>query len=102
MTARTLDNASLRRCVLFDRLDDDALARIAGLVKWRTYRRGTDVFRFQDESTDIYLIASGRVRVTVFSYSGKEITYQELGEGDIFGELSAIDQRPRTANVITL
>ena len=50
----------------------------------------------------MFFIATGNVRVTIFSFSGKEISYEELGPGAMFGELSAIDHKPRTANVITL
>lgn len=93
---------SLRKIELFKSLDDDAFGLVSSLVKWKQYRKGTEVVPYMGESDDIYFIASGSVRVTIFSLSGKEISYQELGAGEMFGELSAIDQLPRAANVITL
>ena len=92
----------LKNIELFKSLDDEALEQIAKLVNWRQFKKGTEVIPHQAESTDVFLIASGRVRITIYSFTGKEISYQELGAGKIFGELSAIDQLPRTANVITL
>ena len=93
---------SLRKIELFKSLDDEAFGLVSNLVKWKRYRKGTEVIPYMGENDEVYLIASGVVRVTIFSFSGKEISYQELGSGEMFGELSAIDQLPRAANVITL
>lgn len=92
---------SLKKIELFECLDNEACDQVSKLIKWRRYKKGSEVIPYQGESDDVYFIASGRVRVTIFSFSGKEISYQELGPGKMFGELSAIDQLPRTANVIT-
>jgi CRP-like cAMP-binding protein len=40
--------------------------------------------------------------VTIFSRSGKEVSFRDLGPGQLFGDLSAIDGRPRSASVVTL
>ena len=87
---------------LFKELSDSELEQVSKLVKWKSYRKETEVIPHMGQDDDVYVIASGRVTVTIFSFDGKEISYQELGAGDTFGELSAIDQLPRTANVITL
>lgn len=94
--------SSLQKIELFKSLDDEACGQVSSLVKWKQYRNGTEVISYMSENDDVFIIASGRVRVTIFSFSGKEISYQELGPGEMFGELSAIDQLPRTANVIAL
>jgi CRP/FNR family cyclic AMP-dependent transcriptional regulator len=93
---------ALRKIEIFKSMDDENFGPVSSLVKWKQYRKGTEVIPYMSESDDVYFISSGSVRVTIFSFSGKEISYQELGSGDMFGELSAIDQLPRTANVITL
>ena len=92
----------LRKIGVFENLDSAAYDLISDRVKWKQYRRGTEVFPYKEHSDEVYFIASGHVRVTIFSFSGKEISYQELGAGEMFGELSAIDHLPRTANVIVL
>ena len=92
---------SLKKIELFENLDDQACDQVSKLIKWRQYKKATEVLPYRGESTDVYFIASGRVRITIYSITGKEISYQELGPGKMFGELSAIDQLPRTANVIT-
>ena len=92
---------ALRKIKLFRSLDDEGYDLVSSLVKWKQYRKGTEVIPYMSENDDVYFIASGCVTVTIFSFSGKEISYQELGSGEMFGELSAIDQLPRAANVIT-
>ena len=87
---------------LFRDLDQSECEQVASLIKWKRYRKGTEVIAHKGRDDDVYIIASGRVKVTIFSFDGKEISYQELGPGETVGELSAIDQQPRTANVITL
>jgi CRP-like cAMP-binding protein len=94
-------SASLKTIELFECLDDSAYDQVSKLIKWRQYKKGTEVVAYKGEGTDVYFIASGRVRITIYSFTGKEISYQELGPGKMFGELSAIDQLPRTATVIT-
>jgi CRP-like cAMP-binding protein len=91
---------TLREIELFKSLGDEALDLVSSLVKWKQYQQGTEIIHYMSENDEVYFIASGSVRVTIFSFSGKEISYQELGPGKMFGELSAIDQSPRTANVI--
>ena len=93
---------TLRDIELFRSLDDEALGLVSSLVKWKRYQEGIEIIPYMSENDEVYFIASGGVRVTIFSFSGKEISYQELGPGKMFGELSAIDQAPRTANVIAL
>lgn len=93
---------ALKRTQIFAELDDDALQQIATLINWRTYEKGTEIVTYKDVSRDVYLLARGGVRATNYSASGKEISYQEMGPGSMFGELSAIDGKPRTANVIAL
>lgn len=92
---------TLRKIELFKSLDDEGYGQVSSLVKWKQYRKGAEIISYLSENDDVFFIASGRVRVTIFSFTGKEISYQELGPGGMFGELSAIDQLPRTANVIT-
>lgn len=94
--------STLKSTELFSSLDDEARGLIAKLIKWKSYQAGVEVVPYKGDGDDVHFIARGRVRVTIFSFGGKEISYQELGRGEMFGELSAIDQLPRTANVITL
>ena len=87
---------------LFKELSHSEREQVSKLVKWKSYQKETEVIPHMGQDDDVYIIASGRVTVTLYSFDGKEISYQELGPGETFGELSAIDHLPRTANVLTL
>lgn len=51
------------------------------------------------DTTEVYLICSGRVQISLFSLHGREVILREMGPHQIFGELAAIDGRPRSADV---
>ena len=55
-----------------------------------------------EQTTDVFFIVSGKVRVTIYSNSGRDVTYRVQGAGQMFGELSAIDDEPRSAHVLAL
>jgi len=53
-------------------------------------------------STDVYYVVKGKVLFSLISESGRESILRELGAGHIFGELSAIDQLPRSLSVTAI
>ncbi len=85
---------------LFSKLALIELEKIGAYVNWTQHQAGKEIITRGEESSDIYLITEGIVRATTFSYSGKEICFQELEKGEIFGELSAIDHQPRSTSII--
>lgn len=93
---------SARQLEAFQGLSDEAYDRIADAIHFREYKKGAEIVPYKDTSNDVYFILEGRVQVTIFSFSGKEISYQDLAPGQMFGELSAIDDLPRVAHVIAL
>ncbi len=66
------------------------------------FKKGKYIVRAMDRDTNLYLINAGRVRVTLFSNEGKEVSFIDIAAGGNFGEFSAIDGKPRSANVIAL
>ena len=61
-----------------------------------------DPGRLGASSSGVYIVLEGRVQVTLYSLGGKEVILRDLGEGDIFGELAAIDGQPRSASIVAL
>lgn len=92
----------LRGIALFADLADDELARLDTVCRWQNCHAGRQIIDHLDETTDCFLIASGSVRVIVNSSTGKEITFRDIGAGEVVGELSALDGRPRSASVVAL
>lgn len=79
-------------------LRDAYLAR-ARLTK---ARRDQIIISEGSETGEVYLIRSGRVQISLISPHGREVILRDLGADHIFGELSAIDRLPRSANVVAL
>ncbi len=75
---------------------------LSALGHRRRYRRGATLFTEGDHSSHIVVILSGRVRVSYMTEAGREIVFAIKEEGDLLGELSAIDGRPRSATASTL
>ena len=95
-----MDAALFRKFALFAELDERELAAVAAVAKPRRHTRDEVVFH-EDESGDIFcLITQGKVKVTMISPEGKEIILSMLGPGDFFGEMSLLDNEPRSATVI--
>lgn len=87
---------------IFADLDRERLAAIAKRCRHDTYRRQQMIVSYGDTSGDVYFIKSGRVGVTMFSETGKEISFRQQKAGDLFGDIAAIDQQPRSASVVSL
>ncbi len=85
-----------------NQLSPTALAELESLMVQKTYDRDEIVIAQEEESCDVFFVVNGTARVTVYSEDGKVVAYRDILEGEIFGELSAIDQKPRSACVIAL
>ena len=83
-------------------LPDRDLAQLAGRCQWSRYGANQQVVGYQDETKDVFFIVVGEVRVTIYSLSGKTVTFRDIGAGELFGELAAIDGKPRAADVVAL
>jgi CRP-like cAMP-binding protein len=57
---------------------------------------------FGAESREVFFIIDGAVSVVNFSANGREIAFATVEAGDLFGEISAIDGRPRSASVVAV
>jgi CRP-like cAMP-binding protein len=90
---------SLKGIAIFAGLSADAVERIERRCAWRPYARAEPIVDYLDGSDDVFFIASGRVRVTIYSLAGKAVSFSEMGPGEVFGEYPALDGGPRSASV---
>jgi uncharacterized membrane protein len=89
---------ALRSVPLFASLTDEAALELRGLLSTENFSAGTQLFQKGDSGDAMYLIESGRVRISITDEDRKEITLAELAQGDFFGEMSIIDGRQRSAD----
>jgi uncharacterized membrane protein len=89
---------SIRSVPLFASLDDEAAVDLRNLLSDRVVPQNTRLFRQGDKGDAMYLIESGRVRISIQDDEQQELTLAELAQGDFFGEMSIIDGRQRSAN----
>jgi len=94
--------AALAKNDMFRGLPPADLDAIAAKISWRAYEKGRGIIEQEGGSTDVYLIGSGKVRITIYAASGREVAFRDLGEGAAFGELSAVDGRSRSTSVIAI
>lgn len=76
--------------------------RLDRRCSWRRFDEDEIVVDFEDISSDVYFIISGEVRVLIRTLSGRELILGEMRSGEFFGELAAIDDVKRSANVTAL
>ncbi|MCA1575070.1 MAG: DUF1003 domain-containing protein [Acidobacteria bacterium] len=95
-TEMTLE--ALRSVPLFASLDDHAATELRCLLTSKQVTSGEQLFRKGDSGDAMYLIESGRVRISIRDEDGREVTLAELAQGDFFGEMALIDGRQRSAD----
>ncbi|MDX1485466.1 MAG: Crp/Fnr family transcriptional regulator [Alphaproteobacteria bacterium] len=98
----TEETPSLAGIEFFADLPAADLQGLAKACRWRRYQAGQQIVGHQDEGTDVYFVVSGKVQAVVYSPSGKEVTFGDITAGTTFGELAAIDGRPRSATIVAL
>ncbi|MDB5883034.1 MAG: transcriptional regulator, Crp/Fnr family [Ramlibacter sp.] len=92
----------LRKIDLLVGLPAQGLDAIGRQCAWRHYEAGQRLVAREADDRDLHMIVAGSVRVTTYSSAGREISFRDLAEGTSYGELSALDGRPRSADVVAL
>ncbi len=90
----------LKRSVLFQDLSEADIRKISLLFEIIDLPMGDVLFYEKDRSSDMYIVLEGLVRASLFDEQGNELVLAELGPGEFIGEMSMIDELPRSATVI--
>ena len=91
--------ATILSCPLFNELPEEEIEFLANQAAVRKYRKHAVIISIDDETDAIYIIQSGRVRVFCDNDQGRQMTLNFHGPGGHFGELAAMCDAPRIANV---
>jgi len=93
----------LSQILLFSSLSEEELRTLESHAVQKTYRKNTIVIEKGDDSTSLYVLVSGKVRIYVADNEGKEVVLNLLDvPGACFGELALVGDTERTASVMTM
>lgn len=92
----------LKKIPLFSCLNKAYLDTIASHCREMSFRKGGVILHQDEKSFDLYCVLEGDISVSLINAGGREVTLDTLGPGDIFGELSFLDNRSRSAMVTAL
>lgn len=96
------DAALLADIGFFKFLDEDERLVLAQQVEQRTFPVGATIFREKDPGGVMYLIRSGQVELWVYDEDRQRVVLATFEDGDFFGELSLLDEEPRSATATAL
>ncbi len=94
----------LKSIAVLQAMDADALARLAPVLEDKDYTDGQIVFGEGDPGDSMYFILMGQIRIekraATTGAANKVLTVLE--QGDYFGEMALVDQKPRSASAVAL
>lgn len=95
-----MDNAEgvLKRAPLFNALDDEDARALRRQMTEVKLSRGEHLFMEGDHGDALYVVLDGKVKLTRAATDGRENLLVVIGPGEMFGELSLFDPRPRTSS----
>ena len=95
-----MDIALLKKVKLFEGLNSAQLAKLAALGEERKVQAGEHLFKEGDVGAEMYIIETGRVRISKNVPGIGEEALAILEPGQYFGEMSLIDDAQRSADAI--
>ena len=93
---------TLKPIALFDEIPAKIREGYEQRCAWRRYKPDEQIIDRLSDTHEVFFIVHGGVRIVNFSLSGREISFDDLHAGEFFGELAAIDGKPRSASVVAL
>lgn len=96
-------HANCIECVpIFANLSQQEMLEIANITTAQTFEKGDMVYMAGDKGSTLYVLHTGRVKISRLSISGKEQVIRVIGPGDFMGELSLFGSVPLTDNAEVL
>ena len=106
MEEKRLDISDIQRLTktipFFEGLSQTSLANAISHVVTRHHPANRVILLENDWGGSVYFIVDGWVKIRTHNVDGKEVTLNIVGKGEIIGEMSALDEAPRSTDAITL
>ncbi|HLO49162.1 MAG TPA: cyclic nucleotide-binding domain-containing protein, partial [Kamptonema sp.] len=86
----------------FSGLPEAVIDRATVHIVTRSHPANQVILLENDWGSSVYFILDGWVKIRTYNLDGKEVTLNILGKGELFGEMAALEEAPRSTDVITL
>jgi len=86
----------------FQALPESGVEKALTHLVTRTHPANQVILLENDWGGSVYFIVDGWVKIRTYNLDGKEVTLNIIGKGELFGEMAALDEVPRSTDVITL
>ncbi len=96
------DTNSLKKLKFFSKFTDDGIKAVGEIISEVDYIAGKQIFTEGEEGHTLYIILDGEVKVTKKDHQGNDQVLTLLKDGDIFGEMSFLDERPHSATITAI
>jgi CRP-like cAMP-binding protein len=97
---KTASAETLATVELLSSLTAEERKAIERRCRWKRFAKDEQIIDRETDSTDVYFVAGGGVRIVNYSLAGREITFDDIEAGGYFGELAALDGARRSASVV--
>ena len=97
-----VDPKLLREISFFSDLSDNELTTVSGVTRKQNFKLGETIFKESEDGASLYIIKKGEVKACKIAPDGELFTLTIMKDGDIFGEMSFLDGRPRSATVVAV
>ena len=97
-----IDPKTLTGIPFFADLNDRELEEVAKILKKKTYKPGDVIFTETRDGESLYILRKGEVKACKTAPDGQLFTLTVMKDGDIFGEMSFLDGRPRSATIVAI
>lgn len=87
---------------LFELLDADELTELAAVIDEKNLKQGETLFHTGDFGESLYIVKAGEVELFIKDTTGQKIVLKVAKRDDIFGEISMLDNSPRSATAMAL
>ncbi len=75
---------------------------VSRVARTKNIERREELFHKGDDGGEVYIVASGKLKVLTTSAQGDDVVFSILGPGEVFGEVSLLGATPRTATVCAI
>lgn len=95
-------NELLSKIEIFQDLKERELSILTSRMERKEFPKGTVIFQEGDEGKEMYIVLSGSIGISVRLPDSTELPLAQIQAGNFFGEMSIIEQAPRSATCRTL